>query len=257
MTQAELTIASWNLDSLRARLPIVLRWLDAHAPTIVCLQETRLRAAAFPRVELETRGYHFATAGDGGYAGVAILSRTPIDDAITGIDAFVEAKAPGRRLLCRIGELWIDNVYVPTRTAIGKREFLDALASDRAARDVGDREGVLAGDFNICFDARDYASASMITDAELHPGRPEDLALRRVTAGLVDCFRELHGDAGQFTWFPRTPWALRRNWGMRLDYIFATAPLAPRLTDARHDREPRGWTSPSDHLPVVAAFGSP
>lgn len=248
------TIASWNVDSLRARLAGLLGWLDGHSITVACLQETRVRLAAVPRAEIEGRGYHIALAGDGGYAGVATLSQLPIDEAIVGVDAFTEAKAPGRRLLCRIGDLWVDNVYVPTRNAIGKREFLDALAADRSARELDAAAGVLLGDFNICFDARDYASASMITDAGIHPNRPEDLALRRATAGLVDCFRAREATTGHFTWFPHTSWSLRRNWGMRLDYIFATPALASRLVDARHDRETREAPSPSDHAPVIATF---
>jgi exodeoxyribonuclease-3 len=252
--RSQWSVATWNVDSLRARLAGLLGWLDGRKIDVVCVQETRVRTTAFPRAELESRGYHVAMAGDGGYAGVATLSRAPIDDSFVGLDAFTEAKAPGRRLLCRIGELWIDNVYVPTRNAIGKREFLDVLAEDRRARALEIHPGVLAGDFNICFDARDYAAPSMITDPELHPNRPEDLALRRATAGLVDCFRAREDRGGHFTWFPRTSWALKRNWGMRLDYIFATPALARGLVDARHDRELREGPSPSDHAPVIATF---
>ena len=144
---------------------------------------------------------------------------------------------------------------MPTRTAIGKAEFLDALRADYAARIEPDTVLVLAGDFNICFDRRDYASPSMITAPDVHPGRPEDLAFRRlVGVGLVDCLRARTDDAGHFTWFPPKPWALRRNWGMRLDYVFATPSLTTHLVDLVHDREPMMWPRPSDHLPVRARF---
>lgn len=243
------------MNSLRARLPTVLRWLDLRVPEVVCLQETRVADAAFPRARFEERGYHVAMAGTGGYAGVAVLARAPIDEQVVGIDAFVEAKAPGRRLLCRIGEVWIDTVYVPTRTAIGKREFLDALHDDHVRRFSDSTPLVLAGDFNICFDARDYASPSMITDADVHPARPEDRAFRRVLElGLVDCLRRTTDEGGHFTWFPNATWALRRNYGMRLDYVFATGGLADAVVDVVHDREPSGWPKPSDHVPVCARF---
>jgi exodeoxyribonuclease III len=250
-----LSVVSWNVNSLRVRLPAVLRWIDAHAPDVVCLQETRVADAGFPRAVFEERGYHVAAASSGGYAGVAIASRRAIDEQIAGMSSFVEAKAPGRRLACRLGEVWIDTVYVPTRTAIGKREFLDALRNDHARRFTPTTPLVLTGDFNICFDARDYASPSMITDVDVHPARPEDLAFRRVVDfGLVDCFRSVCPEGGQFTWYPQTTWALRKNWGMRLDYVFATRPLAERVVDVRHDREPSTWPRPSDHLPVHARF---
>jgi exodeoxyribonuclease III len=250
-----LTLASWNVNSLRARLDHVLRHVEAAAPDVLCLQETRVAEAAFPRARLEERGYAVAAAGGGGYAGVAIASRHPITDTVVGVPGFDEAGAPGRRLLVRTAGLWVDTVYVPTRTAIGKAAFLDALRLDYAGRlDAGTRL-VLAGDFNICFDERDYASPSMITDVGLHTRRPEDLAWRRLLElGLVDLFRRRNAESGQYTWFPNARWALTRNYGMRLDYLFATAPIADAMVDCWHDREPRRWERPSDHLPVYARF---
>ena len=249
-----LTVATWNVNSLRARLPLVLRYLEAHRPHVLCMQETRVGAAGFPDDAFERLGYHVQATGTGGYAGVAIASLQPIDDVIVGIDAFVESKAPGRRLLCRTGGLWFDTVYVPTRMAIGKREFLDALHEDHRASFEGGTPDLLLGDFNICWGALDYASPSMITDVDIHPERPEDLALRRVTRTMVDAFRDRHADAKEFSWFPMTPWSLRRNYGMRLDYVFASAELAARLVDVVHDRDTRSWPRPSEHLPVRASF---
>jgi exodeoxyribonuclease III len=252
---AVLSVATWNVNSLRARLPVVLRYLEAHRPHVLCLQETRIGATGFPADAFAQLGYHVQATGAGGYAGVAIASRLPIDEVVVGIDAFVEARAPGRRLLCRIGELWIDTVYVPTRTAIGKCEFLDALRDDHGARFTAATPRVLLGDFNICWDARDYASPTLITAPDVHPHRPEDLAFRGVVdGGLVDCFRAVCDEPGHFTWFPMAPWALRRNYGMRLDYVFASAQLAARVREVVHDREPRSWPRPSDHLPVRACF---
>jgi len=246
-----LTLAAWNVNSLRARLPLVLRYLDQHDVDVLCLQETRVADAEFPRAAFEERGYHVATASPGSYAGVAIASRQPLADLVVGVPGFDEHGAPGRRIGGRVGDLWIDTVYVPTRKAIGKIAFLDALRADYATRARGPL--VLAGDFNICFDGRDLASPRLITDAEMHTRRPEDLAWRRLLeVGLIDCFRRHCPDRGHYTWFPAAPWAFGRNYGMRLDYLFATEPAAAALVDVTHDREPRTWPRPSDHLPVRA-----
>jgi exodeoxyribonuclease-3 len=246
------TVVAWNVNSLRARLPSVRQYLAAYEPDVLCLQETRIADAAFPRDVFADEGYVVATSCSGSRAGVAIASRLPIEETVVGVPGFSD----DRRIACRIGDTWIDTVYVPTRTAIGKVEFLDALRDDHAAR-FADAAFVLCGDFNICFDARDYASPSLISAPDVHPGRPEDLALRRLVDGLVDCLRARTDEPGHFTWFTMTPWALRRNYGMRLDYVFATPSLAAHLVELAHDREVRQWPRPSDHLPVRARFDLP
>jgi exodeoxyribonuclease-3 len=167
-------------------------------------------------------------------------------------------KHSDRRLLCSIDDLWIDNVYVPTRRAIGKSEFFEQLQQDYAARFSPDKDQdplVLCGDFNVCFDQRDLASLRMISEPEQFGRRPEDLAFRRLLSfGLHDCFRKHQGQGGLFSWFPPTPWALKRNYGMRLDYVFATQAAYDRCSAAAHDLDPRSWARPSDHIPVVASF---
>lgn len=240
------------MNSLRARLPNVLRYLDETRPDVLCLQETRVADSAFPRAGFEERGYHLAMTSTGGYAGVAIASKTPIEEVRPGLPGFVEAKAPGRRLACLTAGRWVDTVYVPTRMKIGKAEFLDALRADHDAN-LGEAELVLAGDFNICFDERDYASPSMIADTDVHPNRPEDRAFRRLLGGrLQDCFRAVESGAGHYSWFPNSTWAMKRNYGMRLDYIFASESLA--VAGAGHARETMRWERPSDHIPVRVTF---
>jgi exodeoxyribonuclease III len=253
--ETPLTIVSWNVNSLRARLPQVLRYLDERAPDVLCLQETKLDPDKVARAEFHERGYHVRAGGKGGYAGVATLSKQPIAEVVHG---FADEPAHNnRRLLCQIAGHWVDNVYVPTRRAIGKAEFLEQLRQDYTQRFVAERDAlVLCGDFNICFDARDLNSLRMISEPERFGERPEDLAFRRTLGfGLQDCLRKHEPEAKMFSWFPLTPWALRRNYGMRLDYIFATPLPYARCTGAGHDAEPRSWEQPSDHLPVVARFG--
>jgi exodeoxyribonuclease-3 len=250
------TLATWNVNSLRARLPNVLRHLDESRPDVLCLQETRVGAGAFPQAAFEERGYDVAFTSTGGYAGVGIASRAKIDDVVMELPGFVEEKAPGRRLACRIAGLWIDTVYVPTRTKIGKAEFLDALRADEEERFGPAAEVVLAGDFNICFDERDYASPKMITDPDVHPRRPEDLAFRRLVGGrLVDVFRSVEQGGGHYSWFPNATWAVKRNYGMRLDYVFASPALASHAVEARHEVSTLSWPRPSDHVPVRVVLG--
>ena len=243
------TVATWNVNSLKVRLPLVVRYLDEVSPDVLCLQETRVGADGFPHAAFADRGYHVAFTSTGGYAGVAIASRAKIDDIVTGLAGFVETKAPGRRIACRIEGRWIDTVYVPTRMAIGKAEFLDALRADQDAR-FGASDVVLAGDFNICFDERDYASPKMISDPDVHPHRLEDLAFRRLLDDrLIDVFRSTEGGPGHYSWFPNATWAPKRKHGMRLDYVFASSHLASDAR-ARHDVMTMSWPRPSDHVPV-------
>lgn len=256
VSKAPLTVVSWNVNSLGVRLPLVERFLDERAPDILCLQETRMPGAKVDCEAFRARGYHVLAAGSGGYAGVATLSKHVFAEARLGFGA--ASSHSDRRLLCRIGETWIDNVYVPTRRAIGKSEFLDQLHVEYTERFAPERDQLLlCGDFNICFDARDLANLRMISESERFGQRPEDLAFRRLLGfGLSDCLRKLHPDEKLFSWFPQTPWALRRNYGMRLDYIFATAPLYARCTSAGHDAQTRSWPRPSDHLPVVVQIAA-
>jgi exodeoxyribonuclease III len=251
-----LTVVSWNINGVRARLPLLTRYLEERKPGVLCLQETKVAYGDFPRAPLEALGYRSALLASGNYAGVAILARESFENDVYGLDGFEPERQAGRRLACRIGGVWIDTVYVPTRVKIGKVAFLDALRVDHARRYGPQAPVLLCGDFNICYDKRDLAHPNMITQSKVHPNRPEDRALRRLLEerGLVDCFRRRCGDAGHFSWFPVSAHALARNQGMRLDYIFASPPLADRVIDCAHDAEPRGWDRPSDHLPVRVVF---
>jgi exodeoxyribonuclease-3 len=246
-------LVSWNVNSLRGRLPVVLRYLEEHAPDVVCLQETRCAPALIRRDLFLRLGYTLEAVGGGGRSGVATLSKHPIHEVSRDIEA--SPQFMGRRLLVRVGDIWIDNVYVPTRVVIGKPAFLDRLREDHQARFSGTDSVALCGDFNVCLDERDFASSSMIANSEAFGLRVEDIAFRRlVDFGLHDCFRKHHPRDVSFTWFPMTSWAVRRNYGMRLDYVFASSSLHERCTSAVHDLAPRLWPRPSDHLPVVVGF---
>lgn len=250
------SLASWNVNSLRVRETHVLRFVDRFEPDILCLQETRVTDAKFPRAAFASRGYAVVTAASAGYAGVAIASRLGIDEHHVGLAEFVPHRPAGRRLVCRVGDVWIDTVYVPTRRAIGKVTFLEALRIDHLARFGKHARAVLAGDFNICFDDRDCASRTQLVDGDVFPMRPEDLAFRHLVgdASWIDCLRVVNPDAGHFSWFPNATWARSKNWGMRLDYVFATPPLAAHVVDVEQPVGLRDAEGASDHVPVIVRF---
>ena len=254
-----LTVTSWNINGIRPRLSHVVRYLKERSPDVLCLQETKVAHEDFPRETFDALGYRAAVLASGDYAGVAILARGSFDNDVYGLDGFKPQREAGRRLACKLGRVWIDNVYVPTRMKIGKVSFLDALREDHARRFGRHAAVIVCGDFNICYDKRDLATPTMITQSHVHPKRPEDLAFRRLLdeRGLVDCFRQGCSDAGHYSWFPVTPGAVERNHGMRLDYIFASAALADRVLACEHEQQPRRWANPSDHLPVRATFDEP
>ena len=198
-----------------------------------------------PLLEFRALGYACVANSSGGRAGVATLCRT--NQPVFVVSRAVEELERGRRIVIEFGGLTIDNVYVPTRKAIGKVEFLSLLRRDYEPR--GARPRVLCGDFNLCTDDRDFASAAMIAEPERFGTRDEDLAFRALRdVGLSDCFRQHCDEPGHYTWFDYRPWTLKRNYGMRLDYVFVSDSV--RCLSAQHLLSPRTWAKPSDHLAV-------
>ena len=236
-------VASWNVNGIGARLDHVVRYLELRAPDLLCLQEIKVRHDDFPRERFRELGYRSEVLSSGGYAGVAILTREPLENVVYDLEDFEPERAAGRRLGGKLGLTWFDTVYVPTRTAIGKIAFLDALTSDHARRFGPAARVLLCGDFNVCFDERDLAKPNMIRQASLHPERPEDLAFRRLVDGgrLVDSFRYGCAEGGHYTWFPPRPQTKQNHQGMRLDYIFlrigrTKVPLVRRAWSPRGNR---------------------
>ena len=254
-------VASWNVNSLKVRLPQVEKWLAMRGPDIVGLQETKLPDENFPREALEQAGYHVAFSGQKTYNGVALLSREPLRDIVTDIPGLDD---PQRRILgATIGDLRVLNLYVVNGQTVGsdkydyKLRWLEAVR-DYIAADLREHENyIVMGDFNIAPDDRD------VHDPELWRNRvlvsePERAALREILAlGFEDTFR-LHEQPEQvFSWWDYRQAAFRRNRGLRIDLILASEPLARRCVSSSVDREPRTWERPSDHAPVIAEFSLP
>jgi len=255
---ANLSLATWNVNSLRVRLPQLTEWLGAASPDLVALQETKLVDADFPRAELEALGYHVAFSGQRTYNGVAVLSRQPLEVLATDIPGFVDEQR--RVLAVRTRGLVVVDLYVPNGQSLDsdkyayKLRWLAALEQwlREALLPLGDV--ILLGDFNIAPEDRDvHDPAAWANSVLVSP--PERAALQRLLdAGLVDVFRRFEQAEKSFSWWDYRAAAFRRNHGLRIDLILASASLAQRCLGSRIDREPRRADRPSDHTPVLAEF---
>lgn len=262
-------IATWNINSVRARLELVERWLKEQAPDALLLQETKAKDSEFPVETFLPLGYHTARTGQASYNGVAIISRWPIRDVQTELRG-TEGPAADRRVIFGTIEphgarpLRLCSVYVPNGKSLDSPAFPEKLAFLARLRETLREENlvgpsptqplIVGGDFNIARDERDVFDPTAMT-GRLHFSDEEHDELNRLLAlDLVDLFRETSNDSGMFSWWDYRMQAFRRNRGLRIDYLFGNRPASLRLARAFIDREPRGWDKPSDHTPVVADF---
>jgi exodeoxyribonuclease-3 len=256
-------LVTWNVNSLRARLPRVLAMLEREQPDFVCLQETKTIDEEFPFAELENAGYRAVSYGQRPFNGVAILSRSEPDIVERG---FPNDPVPdeARVITARFGPLSVVSAYVVNGRDLRdpmyqiKLEWLSAL--HRWIADSFDPAGevVVAGDFNIAPGVRDVYDPVALA-GHVHCSDPERDRLKRLMDwGLTDLLRFLTEDAGIFTWWDYRGGAFHRGLGLRIDLILGTMPLASRCTDVRVDRNERrptaGEGKPSDHAPVIATF---
>lgn len=251
-------IATWNVNSLRVRLPHVLQWLAAAQPDILAVQETKTVDAQFPVEELAAAGYSAVFAGQKTYNGVAILSKTPATDVVTDIPNFDD---PQRRILAAtVDGVRVVNLYVVNGAEVGSDKYaykLDWLANVTAwlqQQAAAYPQLVVLGDFNIAPEDRDvhdpaaWAGQVLCSDAER-------AALQAIQSlGLQDTFRLFTQADKSFSWWDYRAGGFRRNHGLRIDLILASQALAERCQACVIDREPRTWEKPSDHTPVIAEF---
>ncbi|MBI2993875.1 MAG: exodeoxyribonuclease III [Gammaproteobacteria bacterium] len=251
-------IATWNVNSLRVRLPQVLEWLEAERPDVLAMQETKLIDADFPHAPFSDLGYSAAVSGQKTYNGVALISRAPACDIVRAIPSYPDEQ---RRILkAGIAGIPVLNLYVPNGSEVGsdkyayKLEWLNHL--QQYVRDLlrTDAKLIILGDLNIAPEEAD------VHDPELWKGQVlfselERAEFRKLIAnGLKDCFRLFPQPEESFTWWDYRAAGFRRNLGLRIDHILAGPELAPRCRACRIDRLPRAWERPSDHAPVIAEF---
>lgn len=251
-------IATWNVNSLRVRLPHLADWLAANPVDVLALQETKLPDPDFPRAELEALGLQVAFFGQKTYNGVAILARAPVADAVAGIPGFDDEQK--RVLAATVGGVRVIDVYVPNGQAVDsdkyryKLRWLDALRGYLADELRRHAHLVVLGDFNIAPEDRDVHDPKA-WEGSVHVSAAEREALSALQAlGLRDCFRLFEQPEKQYSWWDYRMMAFRRNAGLRIDLVLASDALAAKCAACHIDKAPRRLERPSDHAPVVAAF---
>lgn len=252
-------IATWNVNSIAARLPQALDWVEANRPDAICLQETKCVDAKFPIDAFREIGYTAEVFGQPTYNGVAILSLQPATDAQRGLpDDAPEAQK--RLIAATINGVRVVNVYIPNGSEVGSEKYrfkLEWLGRLRKFLDQICDPGqpmVLCGDFNVAPEDRDVHDPALWAGKVLC-SQPERDALQHVRDwGLIDVFRQHHSDAGIYSWWDYRAGAFPRNHGLRIDHLWATTPLAAKCVDAWIDKAPRALPRASDHVPVVAEF---
>jgi exodeoxyribonuclease-3 len=248
-------LATWNVNSIRARLDAILSWIESEQPDVLCMQETKVEDDEFPSDELQMLGYAVAMAGQPTYNGVAIVSRLPMKEIQIGLlDAAPDDEK--RLIAATVGGLRVMSAYIPNGRSVSSPEFprkLEWLAQLR--RTLTEREGgrdvFLGGDFNVASDERDlWAPDAFRGKTHFHPDERRELdEIRKL--GFVDSFRKFDERGGQYSWWDYRGGSLRKNEGMRIDYAFLSPALAARCKSCRMDLKPRHEASPSDHIPVI------
>jgi exodeoxyribonuclease III len=257
-TVGDVRLATWNVNSVKQRLPRLLPWLDQRRPDVLCLQETKVPDDAFAALldeKLAERGYEVAAYGESRWNGVAILSRVGLADVVRGIEG-----APGfphpeaRALAATCGGVRVHSLYVPNGRTPDSDHYQYKLAWLAALREVvaaGPTDAIVCGDMNIApadadvFDPAAYVGSTHVTE-------PERAALAELhRLGLHDVVRDRWPDERVFTYWDYRAGMFPKDLGMRIDLVLASTPVAERVRAAWVDRQARKGTGPSDHAPVI------
>ena len=259
-------IATWNVNSVRQRAEHLVRWLGEFGPDVVCLQELKCQDVDFPLDAIEAAGYEAAVHGQKGFNGVALLSRTPIEDVVIGLpgdDADVQARYIEGTTTTKDGtRLRAASLYLPNGNPVDSDKLPYKLAwmarlRERAIALMGTETPlVLAGDFNVIPAARDVHDPQALEGDALY--RPETRAAWRAmeNLGLYDALRSCTDDAGLYTFWDYQGGAWEQDRGLRIDHLLLNAYAVDRLVTAGVDRTPRDWPKPSDHTPAWAELAA-
>ncbi len=253
---AMITLASWNINSIKARLDVLNPWLAKNQPDVVLLQEIKCTDENFPSEAMTAAGYHSVFKGQPSYNGVAVLSKSPVTliaDKLPRDDSDTQA----RFLDVLLGDLRIIDVYAPNGNPLGSEKFtykLEWLKRLRVyAQDLLDRRipFIIGGDFNIIPTDKDAKFPNNWQQDALF--QPESQAAWRsfVYGGMTDAFRMLHPREEDYTFWDYQAGAFQRNNGIRIDHFLLSPYVTDRLEKVRIDKEPRGWEKPSDHTPIL------
>jgi exodeoxyribonuclease-3 len=251
-------LATWNVNSLKVRLPQVLQWLADNPVDVLCLQETKLTDDKFPCAEIEAAGYQVVFTGQKTYNGVAILSKHPMTEVVKNIPSFedqqqrvIAATIEGVRVVC---------AYIPNGQSVGSDKYQYKLNWLNGLHDWLTEEQkkypnlVLLGDYNIAPEDRDVHDP-VAWQGQVLVSEPERAQFQRLLdLGFKDSFRMFEQPEKVYSWWDYRMMAFRRNMGLRIDHILLSPPLAARCTACTIDKVPRKWEQPSDHTPVVVTL---
>jgi exodeoxyribonuclease III len=254
-------IATWNVNSVLARMPRLVPWLEQAGPDVVCLQETKVAYGAFPAGQVTPLGYEVAQLGQGRWNGVAVLSRVGLADVQPGLPGDPgspdDGTAEARTLAATCGPVRVRSVYVPNGRAPAdpqyayKLRWLDALRAAVSADAAGERPFAVMGDFNVApADADVWDPAAFVDSTHVTPAERSALAALRET-GLSDVVPRIAKGPHPFTYWDYRAGSFHKGMGMRIDLVYANAALTAAVTDAWVDREARKGHAPSDHAPVI------
>jgi exodeoxyribonuclease-3 len=252
-------IATWNVNSITARLPLVKQWLEAARPDVLCLQELKCIDEKFPAEQFAELGYKSEVFGQRTYNGVAILSRAACTDVQRGFPDDEEG-AQARLIAATVEGVRVVNVYIPNGQFVGSDKYRFKLEWMQRLRRFFDKDYkrselvLLCGDFNVAPEERDVHDPAAWEGHVLF-SKPERAALEKIRGwGFEDSFRLHTEEGGHYSWWDYRQGSFRRNAGMRIDHILVSEPLARKCTESWIDKEPRTWERPSDHTPVIGAF---
>lgn len=251
-------IASWNVNSLRVRLPQVLQWLEDNPVDVLALQETKTQDPDFPEQAILDAGYHVVFSGQKTYNGVAILAKSPISDPVTDV---LTLDDPQRRILAAtINDVRVIDLYVVNGSEVGsekydyKLEWLEKVTAHIENELKNNKKVIVLGDFNIApadedlYDPQSWAGKILCSDDE------RAAYTKLCELGFTDTFRMFEQEPQTFSWWDYRGGGFRRNHGLRIDLILASEEMKKQCISSIVDKSPRSWERPSDHAPVVAEF---
>ena len=251
-------LATWNVNSLKVRLPQVVQWLENNPVDVLCLQETKMTDDKFPQADIEALGYHVAFTGQKTYNGVAILSRHAMTDVVKNNPLFDDEQQ--RIISASLNDMRIICAYVPNGQAVGtdkyayKLKWLDALTRWLESELKQHPNLAILGDYNIAPADADVHDPVAWKDQVLCSDEERAAFQRLCALPLTDSFRMFPQAEKSFSWWDYRQMAFRRNMGVRIDHVLLSSSLAARCTACEIDKLPRKWEQPSDHTPVIATL---
>ncbi|WP_020178448.1 exodeoxyribonuclease III [Methylopila sp. M107] len=253
-------IATWNVNSIKSRLDLLVRWLQEARPDVVCLQEIKCVDDAFPRAEIEALGYNVAVHGQKTYNGVGVLSRAPIEDVLIGLpgdDADEQARFLEVVVSTDAGAVRIGGLYLPNgNPAPGpkydyKLGWMERLRAHAEARLSLEEPFILAGDYNVIPARADAKRPDSWVDDALFLPQTRAAWRRLLALGFTEALRATDEADGVYTFWDYQAGAWQKNNGIRIDHLLLSPQAADRLLAVRVDKHVRSWERPSDHVPVV------